>query len=202
MIDIQALCVEKQGSAICTVENLQIAASDCVLIHGANGSGKSTLLRVLGGLEADFAGRCELMVSVPDRVFVHQSPWLFRGTVISNAVYGLLARGQDLASAKSSAMAWLERFGVAELESADVRQLSGGERRRVALARAFAVRSKLLLLDEPLADMDRTGALALARAIEEAGATIVLTSPRNGGDSLECLEFSQTFELRRKDSSV
>ena len=125
MIEIQGLCVEKQDSAICVVRELQCQPEDRILIHGANGSGKSTFLRVLAGLERSFSGQCKIAAPVRDRVFLHQSPWLFRGTVLSNAMYGRVARGESDRLAKQAAMRWLELFNVAHLATANGKRTVG-----------------------------------------------------------------------------
>ena len=195
MIEIQALCVKKQGSAICEVGELHVEAGTRLLVEGSNGCGKTTLLRVLAGFQSDFEGTCRVDVAIRDRVFVHQSPLLFRGTVMSNATYGLLAWGQSQAAAQRIALQWLELFGMADLIAADVERLSGGEQRRVALARAFALQPKLLLLDEPSADLDGSGEQALSHAIQEAtDSTIVMASPQDGR-SYEILQLSQRFKM-------
>lgn len=199
MIEIQGLCVEKQDSAICVVRELRCQPGDRTLIHGANGSGKSTLLRVLAGLERGFSGQCKIAAPVRDRVFLHQSPWLFRGTVLSNAMYGLVARGERVRPAKQAAMRWLELFNVAHLATANGKELSGGERRRVALARAFVLEPRLLLLDEPMSDLDDQGEKELRRAIETATrSTIVITSPRHDGP-LSSFPFTQQHSMELPD---
>ena len=143
-----------------------------------NGSGKTTLLRVMSGLEADFDGVCHVEASWKDRIYVHQSPYLFRGTVLFNVTYGLCQRGPGRAECNRLALHWLRRFGLHEMASDRVAHLSGGERRRIALLRAMILRPRLLLLDEPMADMDEKGAAAVAAALDELKeTTVVVASP-------------------------
>jgi len=178
MIAINDLCVIKNGRTICSVPELAIAPGERVAIRGPNGSGKSTLLRVLCGLEADYQGSYAVNASLRDRVYVHQSPYLFRGTVLFNASYGLRARGVNRTECERLTRHWLERLGLYSLAGSRVTHLSGGERRRVALARAMILQPRLLLLDEPLAELDEEGAAAASAAIDELhGSTILISSP-------------------------
>jgi len=154
MITIEHLHVEKAGRTICSVEQLNVSKGERVAIVGENGSGKTTLLRVLAGLETGYRGQCHTAAARSERTYVGQSPYLFRGTVLFNVTYGLRHRPARRAERDRLAHDWLGRFGLAGQAQERVEHLSGGERRRVALARAMVLRPRLLLLDEPLADLD------------------------------------------------
>lgn len=185
MIVVEQLEVHRNGALICRVPQLEVRAGERVGLVGPNGSGKSTLLKVLAGLDATARGRCEVEAPVRDRVYVHQQPYLFKGTVLANAAYGLRAHGVAAKAAARAAGHWLERLGVAELAARAADDLSGGERRRVALARALALGPKLLLLDEPLADLDDAGVRLMARALDELeGATLLIAAPTRLDGSL------------------
>lgn len=191
MIDIRDLIVERAGKTICKVQELSVASGENAAVIGANGSGKTTLLRVLGGLEDRYAGRCQASVPQRDRVYVHQSPFLFRGTVLFNACYGLAARNIPRDERTTVAQRWLATFGVGHLAERQCRFLSGGERRRVALARAFATQAALLLLDEPFADLDDEGIEVVARAIHETPkSTILISSPVPLPDGVTCRTYN------------
>jgi ABC-type nitrate/sulfonate/bicarbonate transport system ATPase subunit len=178
MLQIRNLKVEKAGKTICDLPDLDVARGERVAVLGPNGSGKTTLLRVLSGLEVEFTGKCQSAVSRRDRVYVHQSPYLFRGSVLFNATYGLAARKMARRKQVSTAREWLDTLGVGHLAERQCGNLSGGERRRVALARAFAIQSDVLLLDEPLADLDEEGMDIVCRAISTVTrATILMSSP-------------------------
>lgn len=178
VIALSELTVNKGERVICQVKSATITRGSTVGITGLNGSGKSTLLRVLAGLETDFAGNLHIHIPLADRAYVHQSPYLFRGTVLENVEYGLKARSVSRPARPKLAELWLERFGIGHLACRSVSSLSGGEGRRTALARACVLEPELLLLDEPLADLDVAGAEFVAQALKElSDSTILLSSP-------------------------
>jgi ABC-type nitrate/sulfonate/bicarbonate transport system ATPase subunit len=178
MIRLDQLDVRRGGKPICRVASLEVQAGERVGVIGRNGAGKSTLLMVLAGLDGTAFGRCEVAVPVGDRVYVHQHPFLFKGTVLSNATYGLRARGVPKKAAAQRAGEWLERLGVGRLSGQASDRLSGGEQRRVALARAFVLRPRLLLLDEPFADLDDDGAALVAESLAGLdGTTVLIAAP-------------------------
>ena len=194
MLHIEDLRIRKAGQTICRVGELSVCRAERVAVIGPNGSGKTTLLRLLGGLEGDFSGECKLDVPPRERVYVHQSPYLFRGSVLLNVTYGLGARKLHRKKQLLVAREWLGRFGVAHLERRQCRNLSGGERRRVALARAFAIQPAILLLDEPFADLDEEGIGMVCRAISTlSNSTILMASPVPLPDALTV----RTFRLER-----
>lgn len=178
VIDINDLTVEKAGHVICHMPKLAVAHGERVGITGANGSGKTSLLRVLAGLELDYTGHCDIGTEPEECVFVHQAPVLFRGDVLWNVTYGLAARSVPRPEQRRQGLEWLSHLGLTGFENRNVSELSGGERRRVALARAAILRPKLLLLDEPLADLDESGIECVRRLLEQlTESTILIASP-------------------------
>jgi tungstate transport system ATP-binding protein len=170
------------------IDALTVDAASAYVLTGVNGAGKSTLLRVLAGLEqaeaasVQFEGRAMTLHPYPKAlraaiVYVHQHPIMFSTSVAHNIGYGLLARGQPkerVARAVEEAMAWA---GVEHLRDADPARLSGGEKQRVALARARVLQPKLLLLDEPTANLDgaaREQVIGLIPTLVEAGSSVVM----------------------------
>lgn len=170
------------------IDELRLEAASAYVLTGANGVGKSTLLRALAGLErveageAEFDGKPVTLHPYPKAlrqaiVYVHQHPIMFSTSVAHNIAYGLLARGEPkarVAQLVEEAMQWA---GVAYLRDTDPARLSGGEKQRVALARARVLQPRLLLLDEPTANLDgaaREQVIALIPTLMEKGSTVVM----------------------------
>lgn len=170
------------------VGRLAIDRGSAYVLTGANGTGKSTLLRMLGGVErcaactVEFEARRLPLYPYPPQlrraiVYVHQHPIMFSTSVGHNIAYGLLARGVDRRQVRDlvdEAMAWA---GVRHLGAVDPARLSGGEKQRVALARARVLRPRLLLLDEPTANLDgaaREQVIGLIPTLVEQGASVVM----------------------------
>ena len=173
------------------VDELTITAGGLHVLVGPNGSGKSTLLGILAFLNKPEKGTIEFdgvgvhwtpkeRALLRRRVtLLHQNPYLFSGSVASNVAFGLVARGADKAYARDVVRESLERVGLAGFEPRTARRLSGGESRRVALARALACKPEVLLLDEPVAHVDRTSAAlfeSLVVTLAAGGMTIVMSS--------------------------
>lgn len=205
MIDVQNLQVRKGSRVICSVTDFSVKTGEHVAVVGANGAGKSTLLRVLAGIELRYEGKVDVDCSQLDRVLVHQTPLLFRGTVESNVRYGLRARGIALSEADKRAGDLIERFGLESIRSSPVANLSGGERRRVALAQALVLRPALLLLDEPASDLDCEARCRLQNVFScEPDMTIIVAAPEVESTLLEnrrCYRLASAFESRSSSSS-
>lgn len=162
--------------------SLSIGAGERVALIGANGSGKSTLLRVLHGLVPHAAG---IFVSgVPRRAqaMLFQRPHMLRARVRTNVALALWLRGVPWANAQREALAALGRVGLLSLAERNARTLSGGQQQRMALARAWALRPEVLLLDEPTASLDPTAKREVEALIADAakGRTLVFASHNLG----------------------
>ncbi len=147
---------------------LSVACGKDYVLSGDNGSGKSTLLRILSGLEPADAGVLRLageetrLPLYPDGwrlrvVYVHQHPYLFNTSVGANIAYGLQARGESGEGLRHKVEEAIDWAGVRDLVGVPPHKLSGGEKQRVALARAKVLAPRLLLLDEPTANLDTDG---------------------------------------------
>jgi NitT/TauT family transport system ATP-binding protein len=140
--------------------NLEIADGEFISIVGPSGCGKTTFLRIVAGLETASDGEVKIDGAVvrsagTDRGFVFQNdnllPWR---TILDNAMIGPEIAGNATAEIKRRTIDLLKLVGLAGFENYFPRQLSGGMRQRVNLARALAIDPKVLLMDEPFAALD------------------------------------------------
>ena len=170
------------------VESLEVPAGSTLALLGPSGSGKSTLLSLLGLLERPDAGTILLdgrEVSYRDRearlamAAVFQRPYLIKGSVETNVEYGLKLRHVPVAERGRKVREVLARVGLEGFAERSAITLSGGEAQRVAMARALVLEPEVLLLDEPLANIDRETAGLLETAIASLparGTTVVLVT--------------------------
>lgn len=169
--------------------DLRVRAGSVCAVLGPSGSGKSTLLRIIAGLEPSDAGRIgisgrDVSALAPHRRgvgLVFQDHALFPHLdVRANVAFGLVEAGWTRPSATARVDELLADLGLRGLAARRVDALSGGERQRVALARALAPRPSVLLLDEPLASLDRSLRERLARdlavRLRQAGLASVLVT--------------------------
>jgi len=163
---VQIKGLSKSYSGVAAVDNvsLDIYQGELFTILGGSGSGKTTLLRMLGGFERPGSGKVLIdgadMTAIPPYQrpvnMMFQSYALFpHMTVEQNVAYGLKKEKLAAAEIKDRVVAMLELVRLPTFSGRKTDRLSGGERQRVALARALIKRPKLLLLDEPLAALDR-----------------------------------------------
>lgn len=173
------------------IERLTLHSGRLYILTGANGAGKSTLLSHLALLSPPAAGKIALdgetvlwsngsLLRLRREVtLVHQSPYLFTGSVATNVAYGLKLRGVHGDSLKQRVEDALALVGLPGFGQRRSRELSGGEAQRVALARALALETKVLLLDEPLANVDRETSELMGKIISTLparGTTVVMTT--------------------------
>lgn len=168
-LEVEALEVVLGGNPILRGVSLQVAPGEIVALLGPSGSGKTTLLRAVAGLVRPTAGRISLGPELffagernfflpPERrnlglVFQSYALWPHR-TVFENVAYGLRLRRLPEGLVRERVLSLLDRLGLTGLERRYPGELSGGQQQRVSLARALAYDPQLLLLDEPLSNLD------------------------------------------------
>lgn len=189
-IELRGVQVRAPGRLILDLPVFALPPHTRQAVMGPNGAGKSTLLQVCALLRRPDAGEVWIEGERARRgntarlrrrmAVVFQAPLLFDTSVLANAASGLRFRGVGGREAERQARAWLERFGVEQLAARNTRDLSGGEARRVSLARAFAIEPAILLLDEPFAGLDtetrETLLPILAQRLGETGVTAMLVT--------------------------
>jgi len=166
--------------------NMTVAHGEFVAIVGPTGCGKSTTLNLVTGLATPSSGEVRVMggpvAGIDPRIgFVFQTDALFPWrSVIDNVVAGPLYRGMRKADAYSKAREWLARVHLSQHETKYPHQLSGGMRKRVALAQTFINEPQILLMDEPFSALDvQTRVLMhdeLLRLWSEAQASVVFVT--------------------------
>lgn len=143
--------------------SFDIKEGELICILGPSGCGKTTLLNIIGGFISDFSGDVllsdENINNIPPEkreiATVFQSYGLFtHKNVIDNVSYGLKLLKIDKNTRENRAKEMLEKVGLASYEKKKIKELSGGEQQRVAIARSMVLNPKLLLLDEPLSNLD------------------------------------------------
>jgi NitT/TauT family transport system ATP-binding protein len=150
------------GSGYTAVKGVDLAVADgeFVAIVGPTGCGKSTLLNVAAGLIVPSSGNCHIF-GEPLSGLNRQAGYLFQAealmpwkTALENVAVGLEIRGQGRREARRQAAEWLGRVGLKSFLDRYPHQLSGGQRKRVALAQVLLLDPKLLLMDEPFGPLD------------------------------------------------
>lgn len=194
------LTVKLGGQKVLDVPSFEVYRNEVMMIIGPNGSGKTTLLLTLALLLRPATGHVIYRgqpVSTSDQMFqqrrklavVFQEPLLLRSSVMDNVTLGLKLRGLERSAVRQRAEKWLDRFGIAALAKRQARLLSGGEGKRVSLARAFALEPEVMFLDEPFIALDSPTRQSLLEDFEsvlrETKTTVVMvTHDRNEGLAL------------------
>jgi len=179
------------GRTVLNIEQLTIQTGEVLAIVGPSGAGKSTLLRLLGFLEMPASGSLSYLQQPrsdqwPDLAarrqvtMVFQRAQLLGRSVYQNIIYGLQLRGLGNDHHPAAVQATIDQLGLSNLVNAPAHTLSGGEMQRVALARSLVLQPKVLLLDEPTANLDpyNIGLIEgiVQQANQEQGVTVVIVT--------------------------
>jgi len=184
MLAVDSVSVSLGGQSVLSTVSLEVAAGEVVAVFGPSGSGKSTLLRAVAGLVEVDSGRVVIdgvdVTGVPThrrRVgMVFQDEQLFpHRDVAGNVAFGLEMAGVGRRERESRVEELLSAVGLDGFGDRDVSTLSGGEAKRVALARSLAPKPAVLLADEPLtgldADLHDRLAVEVGAVLRESGTT-------------------------------
>lgn len=218
---IRKLVKEYEGKRILDIDELNVEKGKTTAVIGPSGAGKSTLLSILNGLdlategEIEFDGR--LMGKKPDiemrrqMSMVFQKPVVFNTTVAENMAYSLKLRGMTKSETAKRVEGIAELIGLQDKVRQKAGTLSGGEAQRLTLARAMVFHPKVLLLDEPTANLDPANVAIMEKLIMHAkteyGTSIVIVTHNMfqarrisdnvvfllGGSIVESGEASQVF---------
>lgn len=153
LFDLRDVDVDFGGVHALRGVSLTVRPGESIALVGANGSGKSTLLRVLHCLIQPTRGQA-FCTARKHQAMLFQQPYLLRMSVLSNVALALWLRGLRWREARAKAREALERVGMGDLAGRNAKALSGGQQQRLAMARAWAVKPDVLLLDEPTASLD------------------------------------------------
>ena len=152
------LVVKFEGKHILGPIDLKIDKGDIAVILGPNGSGKTSLLKALHGIlkpkEGTVRWSCLKTESIRKQMFVFQTPIMLRRSVFENLTYPLLLRKISKEQANYQAARWLDRIDLRASMQVPATRLSGGEKQKLALARALITEPEMLFLDEPCASLD------------------------------------------------
>ena len=164
------LTISYGGEPVLEGVNLTVEEGRFVSLVGPSGSGKSSLLRAVIGLQQPLSGTVETNLARSELGLLFQDdallPWK---TARDNVALGLTFNGTERKQALAEAEAWLARLGLAGFGDRFPRHLSGGQRKRVALAQVLAMKPRLILMDEPFASLD---AIVRARVVKDVVALV------------------------------
>jgi tungstate transport system ATP-binding protein len=195
-ISAQNLSVVLGGRKIVDIPSLSVLPNEVLAVIGPNGSGKTTLVLALAALlkpEAvdsisywgqTVASSSDTLTLRRKFAVLFQEPLLLSGSARDNVTLGLRLRGVKKDEIDIRAKKWMERFGIGGLAKLQAKTLSGGEAKRVSLARAFVLEPEILFLDEPFTALDSPTRAALMEDFERVlretrVTTVMLTHDRN-----------------------
>ncbi len=173
---------------ILDITDLNIEKNKIYLLLGQNGSGKTTLLKILAGLlkandikietENNKESKKPYEVFKKKSVYVHQHPVMLYGTVLYNIAYPLKIAGVNKDRIDSEVNSIMKRLSIENLSNKNSREISAGEAQKTAIARAITTERELILLDEPIANIDKNSLVLIEDLLLELKKerTIILSS--------------------------
>ncbi|MBC3881505.1 ATP-binding cassette domain-containing protein [Undibacterium sp. LX40W] len=188
LLSIKKLRKSFGDQALLEMDNFQLEQASAYVLTGVNGVGKTVLMRILAGLEladiehAEWCGQALTWNRYPahlraEIVYVHQHPIMFQMSVADNISYGLRLRSLPRAEVQKKTEEALAWTGLQAIRDRFPQGLSGGEKQKIALARAKVLEPRLLLLDEPTSNLDgiaREQVIALIPDLINEGKTVLM----------------------------
>ena len=171
---LQLQGIEKNYATVKALDtvNLEASGGKIIVLIGVNGAGKTSLLRVIAGLEKQDRGSVLFNgKNVTDKelrqiaTLVFQRTAMFSRSIYDNLAFGLKIRGKNNLEIKEKITEALHNVGLKNFEKRRAKKISGGEQQRIALARAFLLEPKILLLDEPTANLDPNSTTIIEKVI-------------------------------------
>lgn len=182
-IRLEGVSVRKRGKVILDDISLSFAPTGFTIVMGPNGAGKTTLLRLMHGLERPRGGSVNWTCGEDEarkrQAFVFQTPILMRRSVVDNIAYPLAVHGTDVSTARNKAKGWALKVGLGSAQNLEASNLSGGERQKLAIARALIGEPDVLFLDEPTTNLDGKSTKEIETILQSAsadGRRIIMTT--------------------------
>lgn len=182
-LEVEDIRVTKRGKVLLGPLSLNLSGTGLTVVLGPNGSGKTTLLRAMHGLEKIRSGRtvwnCDAIDARRFQSFVFQTPVLLRRSVGDNLAYPLSLLNRDADQISERTRYWLDKARIGHVADIDARLVSGGEKQKLAIARALIVEPQLLFLDEPTTSLDGQSIREIEAMLKEAvanGVRIVMAT--------------------------
>ena len=188
-LDVRGASVRKGGAVLLDNIDLTLSGGGATIVIGPNGSGKTTLLRLLHGLERARGGTvtwsCDPTLAQPAQAFVFQTPIILRRSVLENVIYPLTTRGVARKAALERGQVWLDKVGLADTADMRATRISGGEKQKLALARALITEPSVVFLDEPCSSLDGAATKDIEATLKAAvsGGTRVIMSTHDLGQA-------------------
>jgi len=179
-LTLQGVHVRRQGRSLLGPLELTLGQKGTTIVVGPNGSGKTTLLRVMHGIERVSRGEVTWARENPAKhAFVFQTPIVLRRSVADNLAYPLTLLGTPKHEVRQAVDYWLLRIGLDAAGNNQATRLSGGERQKLAIARALIRKPDVLFLDEPCSNLDGHATREIEALLQEqakAGTRLVMAT--------------------------
>ena len=179
-LTLSNLSVRRRGKTVLGPIDLVIDQGGPMMVIGPNGSGKTTLLRVMHGIERISEGTATWAQSdQANHGYVFQSPVVLRRSVAENLSYPLQLINTPKPQIKTAVDHWIDRTGLTKVKDGSATRLSGGERQKLAIARALIRDPDVLFLDEPCSNLDGQSTReieALLLATAAAGTRVIMAT--------------------------